>query len=76
MHKKNHVIKTLNDFHRITEAFKLAPDVKVGEFIIGLTKKIIESEKQVKFLEDVIEFQKNQIEQLQLRLCKSKRKSH
>ena len=66
MYKENRVIKTPNELLRIMQAFKIAPENEIGEFIVGQTEKLIKLEGHIRFLEDVIETQKKQIERLQL----------
>jgi len=71
---KNRMIKTPDELFRIMQSFKIAPDNEIGEFIVDQTEKIIELERRIRFLEDVVELQKKHIERLQLRPGKSKSK--
>ncbi len=48
----------------------------MGEFIVGQTEKIIELEGHIRFLEDVVENQKKQIERFQLMQGKKRRGYH
>ena len=76
MYKENRVIKTPNELLRIMQAFKIAPDNEIGEIIVGQTEKILELESHIRFLEDVIETQKKQIERLLLMSNKNRGRYH
>jgi hypothetical protein len=76
MYKENRFIKTPDELHRIMQAFKIAPENEIGEFIVGQTEKIIELERHIGFLTDVIETQKKQIERLQLVQSKKSGRYH
>lgn len=76
MDKFNRVIKTPDELATVMQAFKMAPDNEIGEFIVGQTDKIIDLDRRNKFLEEVIDIQKNQLERRQKRACDNQARRH
>ncbi|HVN70981.1 MAG TPA: hypothetical protein VMU10_03065 [Desulfomonilia bacterium] len=76
MNGYNRFIKTPEELFTIMEAFRMAPDNEISDFIVGQTEKIIELERHIKFQNEVIDAQKKQLERKQFAHCQNGGRHH